>query len=210
MLVKALLLQALIFHCNKAQHTDEYLVVVKNLTTEEQTTSRTVNTSIRLLRFPINGKRLNEIEYETTGVNQKELPLQKGLNVIEVRTDLSCQNEMMIYLDTPSTLYPNPVQDKLTVLVGGDSAIVDLTIYDIQGNQRYFEEVQLNELHRSIEIAVADYLPGNYIVKLVTVENVETLKFIKQMKTNLILLLVVASLTLLGCKDPIRIQNKLF
>ena len=57
---------------------------------------------------------------------------------------------------------------------------MDLTIYDIQGNQRYFEEVQLNELHRSIEIAVADYLPGNYIVKLVTVENVETLKFIKQ------------------------------
>ena len=126
--------------------------------------------------------RLNEIEYETTGVNQKELPLQKGLNVIEVRTDLSCQgtHKEMIYLDTPSTLYPNPVQDKLTVLVGGDSAIVDLTIYDIQGNQRYFEEVQLNELHRSIEIAVADYLPGNYIVKLVTVENVETLKFIKQ------------------------------
>ena len=126
--------------------------------------------------------RLNEIEFETTGVNQKELPLQKGLNVIEVRTDLSCQgtHKEMIYLDTPSTLYPNPVQDKLTVLVGGDSAIVDLTIYDIQGNQRYFEEVQLNELHRSIEIAVADYLPGNYIVKLVTVENVETLKFIKQ------------------------------
>ena len=126
--------------------------------------------------------RLNEIEFETTGVNQKELPLQKGLNVIEVRTDLSCQgtHKEMIYLDTPSTLYPNPVQDKLTVLVGGDSAIVDLTIYDIQGNQRYFEEVQLNELHRSIEIAVADYPPGNYIVKLVTVENVETLKFIKQ------------------------------
>ena len=126
--------------------------------------------------------RLNEIEFETTGENQKELPLQKGLNVIEVRTDLSCQgtHKEMIYLDTPSTLYPNPVQDKLTVLVGGDSAIVDLTIYDIQGNQRYFEEVQLNELHRSIEIAVADYPPGNYIVKLVTVENVETLKFIKQ------------------------------
>ena len=69
--------------------------------------------------------RLNEIEFETTGVNQKELPLQKGLNVIEVRTDLSCQgtHKEMIYLDTPSTLFPNPVQDNLTVLVGGDSPI---------------------------------------------------------------------------------------
>ena len=126
--------------------------------------------------------RFNEIEFETTGVNQKELPLQKGLNIIEVRTDLSCQgmHKEIIYFDTPSILYPNPVQDKLTVLIGGDGSLVKLSIYDIQGNQRYFEEAQLDELQRSIEVAVADYPPGNYIVKLVTAENVETLKFIKQ------------------------------
>jgi len=110
------------------------------------------------------------------------LPLQKGLNFIEVRTDLSCQGtyKEMIYFDTPSTLYPNPVQDNLTVLIGGDTHLVRLSIFDIQGNQRYYEEVQLDELHRSIEIAVANYPPGSYIVKLVTAENVETLKFIKQ------------------------------
>ena len=126
--------------------------------------------------------RLNEIEFETTGVSQKELPLQKGLNIIEVRTDLSCQgtHKEMIYLDNPSTLYPNPVQDNLMVLVGGNTSLVQLSIYDIQGNQRYFEEAQLDDLHRSIEIAVANYPAGNYIVKLVTTENVETLKFIKQ------------------------------
>jgi subtilisin-like proprotein convertase family protein len=126
--------------------------------------------------------RFNEIEFETNGVNQKELPLQKGLNFIEVRTDLSCQGtyKEMIYFDTPSTLYPNPVQDNLTVLIGGDTHLVRLSIFDIQGNQRYYEEVQLDELHRSIEIAVANYPPGSYIVKLVTAENVETLKFIKQ------------------------------
>ena len=95
---------------------------------------------------------------------------------------MSCQgtHKEIIYLDTPSTLYPNPVQDKLTVLTGGDGSLVQLSIYDIQGNQLYFEEAQLDELQRSIEVAVADYPPGNYIVKLVTAENVETLKFIKQ------------------------------
>jgi len=36
------------FSWQEAQFTDEYLVVVKNLTTEEETTSRTLNTSIRL------------------------------------------------------------------------------------------------------------------------------------------------------------------
>jgi hypothetical protein len=126
--------------------------------------------------------RLNEIEFETTGVSQKELPLQKGLNIIEVRTDLSCQgtHKEMIYLDSPSTLFPNPVQDNLTVLVGGDSPLVQLSIYDIQGNQRYFEEAQLDDLNRSIEVVTADYPAGNYFIKLVTTENVETLKFIKQ------------------------------
>jgi hypothetical protein len=86
----------------------------------------------------------------------------------------------MIYLDSPSTLFPNPVQDNLTVLVGGDSPMVQLSIYDIQGNQRYFEEAQLDDLNRSIEVVTADYPAGNYFIKLVTTENVETLKFIKQ------------------------------
>ena len=64
--------------------------------------------------------------------------------------------------------------------MGGNSPLVQLFIYDIQGNQRYFEEVQLDELHRSIALEVANYSAGNYIVKLVTKDNVETLKFIKQ------------------------------
>ena len=126
--------------------------------------------------------RLNGKAFETTGISQKELPLQKGLNIIEVSTNLTCQgtHKEMIYLDSPSTLYPNPVQEDLTVLIGGGSSRVQLLIYDIQGNQLYFEEAQLNDLHRSIGIEVANYSAGNYIVKLITAENVETLKFIKQ------------------------------
>ena len=149
--------------------------------------SAKVNASKENVRLNLGGSeryiiRLNEIEFEALGISQKELPLQKGLNIIEVSTDLSCQgtHKEMIYLDNPSTLYPNPVQDNLTVLIGGDSTNVQLFIYDIQGNQLYFEEVQLDDLHRSIGVEVADYPAGNYIVKLVTAKNVETLKFIKQ------------------------------
>jgi hypothetical protein len=86
----------------------------------------------------------------------------------------------MIYLDNPSTLYPNPVQDNLTVLIGGNSSQVQLFIYDIQGNQLYVQAAQLDELNRSIGLEVEDYPAGNYIVKLVRGEKVETLKFIKQ------------------------------
>lgn len=125
---------------------------------------------------------LNDIVFETFGSSQKELPLQKGLNIIEVRTNLSCQgsHKEMIYLDNSSTLYPNPVQDNLTVLIGGNSSQVQLFIYDIQGNQLYVQAAQLDELNRSIGLEVEDYPAGNYIVKLVRGEKVETLKFIKQ------------------------------
>lgn len=125
---------------------------------------------------------LNDIVFETFGSSQKELPLQKGLNIIEVRTNSSCQgsHKEMIYLDNSSTLYPNPVQDNLTVLIGGNSSQVQLFIYDIQGNQLYVQAAQLDELNRSIGLEVEDYPAGNYIVKLVRGEKVETLKFIKQ------------------------------
>ena len=149
--------------------------------------SAKVNASKESVRLNLGGSeryiiRLNEIEFEALGISQKELPLQKGLNIIEVSTDLSCQGtyKEMIYLDNPSILYPNPVQDNLTVLIGGDSANVQLFIYDIQGNQLYVETAQLDELNRSIGLEVEDYPAGNYIVKLVTGEKVETLKFIKQ------------------------------
>ena len=126
--------------------------------------------------------RLNDLEMDLLGVSQKDLPLQKGLNSIEISTPLSCQgtHREMIYLDTPSNLYPNPVQDDLTVLVGGQSTQVELFIYDIQGNRLYHQATQLDDLHRSIKLGVVDYPSGNYIVKIVTAEKVETLKFIKQ------------------------------
>ncbi|MGB1448630.1 MAG: reprolysin-like metallopeptidase [Flavobacteriaceae bacterium] len=124
----------------------------------------------------------NGIEFELNGIDYKELPLQKGLNAIEVRTNLSCQgtHKEMIYIDEPSTLYPNPVQDALTVLVGGNETTAQILIYDIQGNKRHDEVVQLSTLNRSIQLNTSFYMPGNYIVKIITKTSDETLKFIKK------------------------------
>ena len=81
--------------------------------------------------------------------------------------------------------------------------LVQLSIYDIQGNQRYFEEAQLDDLNRTIEVVTADYPAGNYIHKISHNRKCGNFKIHQAMKTNRILLLVVAALTLLGCKDPI-------
>ncbi len=92
---------------------------------EPLSVSAKVDTAKEKVRLQFTGSdryiiRFNGVEFEIRGVSQKELPLLKGLNTIEVRTNLSCQGNFkeMIYLNAPSILYPNPAQNQLTVVVG--------------------------------------------------------------------------------------------
>lgn len=114
--------------------------------------------------------------------NHLEIPLKKGLNIIEVTTPLSCQGKFKkyFYWEESSTLFPNPVEDLLTVMVGGEDREVALSIYDLQGHQRYFTHFSLYEDNRSIEINVGHLEVGNYLLKLQFNQREETLKLIKR------------------------------
>ena len=114
--------------------------------------------------------------------NQHELPLTKGLTIITVNTPLQCQGSYSkrIYINKISKLYPNPVRNNLRVLVGGRSTMVNAYILDIQG-KIYFETTgQLDEWSRELSIDTSSLPAGNYILKLVTDQTQESLKFIKQ------------------------------
>ena len=125
---------------------------------------------------------LNELEFEANNVTQKTLPLVKGLNVVTVKTPLSCQGEFkeLIYIDEPSLLYPNPVVDEVAILVGGSAQRAEVFIYDIKGNRSYYNEFLMTNASRQILIDVNHLPQGNYIVKVITATTEETLRFIKQ------------------------------
>ncbi|MGB2085543.1 MAG: reprolysin-like metallopeptidase [Flavobacteriaceae bacterium] len=125
---------------------------------------------------------INNQEFEINDLNEKEFPLNKGLNVITVKTPLSCQGEYkeLIYIDEPSVIYPNPVGDELAVLVGGDGSEVNLVVHDLQGNSRIKQKHTIRSTSRQIRIDVSQLTVGNYILKLYTENKEETLKFIKK------------------------------
>lgn len=125
---------------------------------------------------------VNSKTVEVVGINNYILSLQKGLNIIEVTTSLSCQGSFkeVIYMDEPSLLYPNPVQEQLTVLVGGEDQKLRVTVIDLQG-KICFETNQLLDVNsRQFTFDVSGLPTGNYIIKLTTDTTEETLKFIKQ------------------------------
>jgi subtilisin-like proprotein convertase family protein len=125
---------------------------------------------------------INDQETRIQSKSQINLPLRKGLNTIEVTTGLSCQGSFKkeIYIATDSVLYPNPVQEQAYVLIGGTASTIQYMIYDIQANILLDKKVQLEGSDRKVPINMSLLPSGNYLLKVRSAQNEETIKFIKQ------------------------------
>jgi len=149
--------------------------------------SSKLEASKRQLTLDLSGSKVYKIQhngnnFEINNKSSHTIPLVKGLNVVKVTTPLACQGvvEEYVYLDAPSVIYPNPVHDNLTVLVGGKGESVDLAIFDLQGNQLITQSTQLSELNRKVVLDIQPLSVANYVLKVRSEGKEETLKFIKQ------------------------------
>ncbi len=125
---------------------------------------------------------LNEVETQFKNKEQLNFSLRKGLNTVEVTTNLSCQGSFRqeIYIAEDSVLYPNPSGEEAYVMVGGSSLEAQYIIFDIQGNILLDRKVQLELENRKIPIDMSSLAGGNYFIKIKTSQNEETIKFIKR------------------------------
>ena len=125
---------------------------------------------------------MNNQTFTLNQVSRKELPLREGLTIINVKTPLSCQGsfEEKVYFSDESQLFPNPVEEELQLLVGGEELQVQVRVFDIKGNQIYEHEHKVGQFTRVIPLNVGHFSPGNYIIHLETKKQLETLKFIKR------------------------------
>ena len=114
--------------------------------------------------------------------NQVIIDLKKGLNVIEVTTPIACQGNVIkkIYVSEDSSLYPNPVENQLNVLVGGEEISAEISVYNMQGRLYFSEVLNFTATERQIEMDVDDWEVGQYVVKITRESTTETLKFIKR------------------------------
>ena len=110
------------------------------------------------------------------------LNLRKGLNTLKIKTDIECQGtyEKNIYLDSSSIIYPNPVDDNLTILVGGERTEFEIFIFNLQGNFIKNKTIKKIESSRKIRISTNELTTGSYILKIDHFDKKESIKFIKK------------------------------
>ncbi len=94
--------------------------------------------------------------------------------------NLSTEEQSLATTVEASMVYPNPCSSKLTVKLQGDGSAVKIIIFDNQGKQiDTIYEGKLSKATHHIPYSASDLTKGSYIIKLLKVSGVETIKIMK-------------------------------
>ncbi len=108
------------------------------------------------------------------------LELKGGSNTLSVRTDLPCQGTYReeIYVADKPLLYPNPVQDELTIQTGG--GVKDLMVRVFDQNSRLLESRRYAMVSGEVHMNFSTRPPGVYFIWLESINGQGTFKVVKQ------------------------------
>lgn len=118
----------------------------------------------------------------TTEVSNGELmiPLQKGLNTIQISTAYDCQGvfEKNYFNSEEIVVYPNPTSGKFSVIVGGHDVEAEVIVRDIRGSSITNSIFDL-QVNRQIDFDLESYPKGVYFIEVVSPTVMQTSKIIK-------------------------------
>lgn len=108
------------------------------------------------------------------------IPLQKGLNTIQISTAYDCQGvfEKSYFNSEEIVVYPNPTNGKFSIIVGGRDVEAEVIVRDIRGASIINSIVDL-QVDRQIDVDLESYPKGVYFVEVVCPTVVQTSKIIK-------------------------------
>ncbi len=108
------------------------------------------------------------------------LSLMAGVNSIKVTTGVPCQGtfETQVIVSEDVKYYPNPVDSELSIYCGGMDNEVTVTIFDFTGRMLYKKKKQIGA-DRTVRVATAHFISGNYVVHVKGKTINETFKIIK-------------------------------
>jgi len=154
---------------------------------EPMTVQSFVDPSNHILQLDVSGAAnyevtLNGISYQYSQKDRPEILLKEGANVLQVTSTIPCQGSYneLVYLDTESMSFPNPTSGAFTLLVGGKSKTVALTLRAMDGTLLRSESHQIGEQNRSVPLDISTYPPGTYLLQINTAGRVKTLKILKK------------------------------
>ena len=117
----------------------------------------------------------------TINQNKTSIRLNRGLNTIKVETDLNCQGffEKEYFFSNNITLLSNPVNNILSVQIGGLDEEFNLKIFDIYGKEIRNSSRSLKIDGRIINVNVNDFQSGIYFARFSSKTIKKSIKFIK-------------------------------
>lgn len=111
------------------------------------------------------------------------LQLHKGLNTVQVKTDLDCQGtfEMNYFHSNEVKVYPNPVNNNLKFVIGGADDSVEVVIFDIRGKVVMKKSASTSYFNRS-SLDVSSLEAGIYFIEISSETINKNLKIAKNEK----------------------------
>jgi hypothetical protein len=121
---------------------------------------------------------LNGKIYQTSN-NEIELPLNAGLNKLNVWTNQDCQGKIFkaISMDSGPMVYPNPFENNLHIVARENKSAV-IEIHDLNGRLVYSRRHE--NVNGIYTINLQALTAGGYLLKTRTENNIETFKIIKR------------------------------
>jgi len=146
------------------------------------TTSTSIVESAKQIHLELSGSNefkinLNDFEFTTTE-NNLTLPLQDGINNLQVQGDKECQGifKQKIIIGPSIDVYPNPMLDKLFIRAN-TSDLTKLDIFDISG--KLILSKSWSAKNATYQVNVEDLVSGLYFVNVNTTNASSTFKIIK-------------------------------
>jgi hypothetical protein len=108
------------------------------------------------------------------------IALNKGINLIEVTTDLDCQGSLTyeFFISEEVLFYPNPTQGEVNLYVGGTDNEVECSVRNIEGKLLQQTITQVAQ-PRNITLDLGAYAKGVYFIEVSSPTVRQTLKIIK-------------------------------
>ena len=147
--------------------------------------SSKVNETDKSITFNLSGSKNYTIIHNGVkhvfSIPNPTINLNKGLNFIEVKTDMLCQGTYTeeIFISERVEYYPNPTSDYVNLYIHGRDNSIDLMIVDRDGNilRNICEDIQSN---RRVQFSLEQYPRGVYIIQLSGKTVKKTVKIIKE------------------------------
>ena len=123
---------------------------------------------------------INEKTYMVTDKNTVELPLNKKLNSIKVKTDKICQGifEDWINLESQTKVFPNPFIEKINLILPKDK-VADVYLFSASG-ELLLKREKVSQIKGTHTISMGSFPRGWYVLQIDYGSHSETHKLLKR------------------------------